>query len=302
VLNLQPGLDFPVLLSTSLIPEWPFASRRGVPEKLAKDVSLALLKLPSDSQAAVAGKYYGFAPPGDYTPIEAILLRLKTDPGRLERFDAQDVAEKYWWEIHLVLSLLLLLAGSVAWRLQRSNRQIVKAAQERELLLGSLAEGVCGFNQDGHCNFINNAALKMLGFQREEVVRRARHPMFDFIDTSSQNLWDAACPLRGTLVDGRQRVGEAQVLRADNCRIPVQYSITPMRENSHVVGIVVVFQDISERKRQDADQRVAAVAFETQEGMIITDENARILRVNQAFTRNDRLQLPRGGRSDAGDC
>jgi diguanylate cyclase (GGDEF)-like protein/PAS domain S-box-containing protein len=284
VLNSQQGPDFPLRLSTSLLPEWPFASRRGVPEKLAKAVSLALLKLPADSPAAIGGKYYGFAPPGDYTPIEAILLRLKTDPGRLERFDAQDVAEKYWWEIHLLLSLLLLLAGTVAWRLQRNNRLIAKAAQERDLLLGSLAEGVCGFNHDGHCNFINNAALQMLGFQREQVVKRARHPMFDFLDTGSKDLWDAACPLRGTLLDGRQRVGEALVMRADDNRLPVQYSITPMRDNGQVVGIVVVFQDISERKRQDADQRVAAVAFETQEGMIITDENARILRVNQAFS------------------
>jgi diguanylate cyclase (GGDEF)-like protein/PAS domain S-box-containing protein len=168
--------------------------------------------------------------------------------------------------------------------LQRNNRLIATAAQERDLLLGSLAEGVCGFNRDGHCNFINNAALKMLGFQREQVVKRARHPMFDFLDTGSKDLWDAACPLRGTLLDGRQRVGEALVMRADDNRLPVQYSITPMRDNGHVVGIVVVFQDISERKRQDADQRVAAVAFETQEGMIITDENARILRVNQAFS------------------
>jgi hypothetical protein len=104
VLNPQQGPDFPLRLSTSLLPEWPFASRRGVPDQLTKAVSLALLKLPADSPAALAGKYYGFAPPGDYTPIEAILLRLKTDPGRLERFDAQDVAEKYWWEIHLLLS------------------------------------------------------------------------------------------------------------------------------------------------------------------------------------------------------
>ena len=284
VLNLQPGLDFPVLLSTSLIPEWPFASRRGVPEKLAKDVSLALLKMPPDASAALAGKYYGFAPPGDYTPIEAILLRLKTDPNRLDRFDAQDVAEKYWWEILAILSLLLMLAGSVAWRLRRDNLRIAKAAQERELLLGSLAEGVCGFDRNGHCNFINNAALKILGFRREEVLGPMQHPMFHFLEGHSRDIWDESCPLRSTMVDGTQRKGEAQVICADEILIPVEYSITPMRDNGSVVGIVVAFQDISERKRQDADQRVAAVAFETQEGMIITDAKARILRVNQAFS------------------
>ncbi|MFZ6722719.1 bifunctional diguanylate cyclase/phosphodiesterase [Undibacterium sp. Ji49W] len=44
-------------------------------------------------------------------------------------------------------------------------------------------------------------------------------------------------------------------------------------------------QDITERKRVEEDLRIAAIAFEGQEGMVITDERRTILRVNQAFTR-----------------
>ncbi|MFZ6850068.1 bifunctional diguanylate cyclase/phosphodiesterase [Undibacterium sp. RuRC25W] len=44
-------------------------------------------------------------------------------------------------------------------------------------------------------------------------------------------------------------------------------------------------QDITARKRIEDDVRVAAIAFEGQEGMVITDENRVILRVNKAFTR-----------------
>lgn len=284
VLNLQPEQDFPQLLSTGLLPEWPFAAMRGVPETLTKEVTLALLKMPNDAAAAVAGKYYGFAPPGDYTPLEAILLRLKAYPGRLERFDVLDVAEKYRWESYAILILLLVLAASVARRLRVDNRKIAKAAQERELLLGSLAEGVCGFDRDGRCNFINDAALNILGYQREALLSGARHPMFSFLEGRSADIWDESCPLRSTLVDGKRREGEAQIIRADDKRIPVEYSITPKRDGGQVLGVVVAFQDISDRKRQDADQRVAAVAFETQEGMIITDHSGRILRVNQAFS------------------
>ncbi|MFZ5595122.1 MAG: diguanylate cyclase domain-containing protein [Pseudomonadota bacterium] len=42
-------------------------------------------------------------------------------------------------------------------------------------------------------------------------------------------------------------------------------------------------QDITERKQYEADLRIAATAFESQEGMIITDVNDVIQRVNQAF-------------------
>jgi PAS domain-containing protein len=36
---------------------------------------------------------------------------------------------------------------------------------------------------------------------------------------------------------------------------------------------------------READLSIAAIAFETDEGMMVTDENALIIRVNQAFTQ-----------------
>ena len=40
----------------------------------------------------------------------------------------------------------------------------------------------------------------------------------------------------------------------------------------------------AQRQRADADLRIAAIAFESQEGMFVTDANSKILRVNQSFT------------------
>ncbi len=48
--------------------------------------------------------------------------------------------------------------------------------------------------------------------------------------------------------------------------------------------VVVVSRDVTERKLIELNQRIAAIAFECQEGMIVTDAHRNILRVNQAFT------------------
>jgi diguanylate cyclase (GGDEF)-like protein/PAS domain S-box-containing protein len=51
------------------------------------------------------------------------------------------------------------------------------------------------------------------------------------------------------------------------------------------VGVLGIYEDITERKVAEAYLRVAATAFESQEGMVIVAANGKILRVNQSFTR-----------------
>ncbi|MDO9139116.1 MAG: PAS domain S-box protein [Methylobacter sp.] len=68
-------------------------------------------------------------------------------------------------------------------------------------------------------------------------------------------------------------------------------------------------QDITERKQIELDQRIAAVAFESQEPIVITDTESIILRINQAFTEStgyseaeavgQKISLLKSGRHDA---
>ena len=49
-------------------------------------------------------------------------------------------------------------------------------------------------------------------------------------------------------------------------------------------GAVVTHTNITKMKRADAELRISAVAFESQQGMLITDAMCKIIRVNKAFT------------------
>jgi diguanylate cyclase (GGDEF)-like protein/PAS domain S-box-containing protein len=50
------------------------------------------------------------------------------------------------------------------------------------------------------------------------------------------------------------------------------------------IGFRTSGRDITERKQVEAELRIAAVAFDSLEGMMVTDADGRILRVNSAFT------------------
>ncbi|MGZ5055051.1 MAG: sensor domain-containing diguanylate cyclase, partial [Methylobacter sp.] len=54
---------------------------------------------------------------------------------------------------------------------------------------------------------------------------------------------------------------------------------------SQAVRRVGAVRDITEKKHAEWEQRIFATAFQTQEGILITDANQKIIRVNQAFTR-----------------
>ncbi|WP_428826045.1 EAL domain-containing protein [Azonexus sp. IMCC34842] len=65
----------------------------------------------------------------------------------------------------------------------------------------------------------------------------------------------------------------------------VEVHATPMEMGGHTL-LFSIIHDITERKQAEDDLRIAAVAFESQQSMIVTDANRVILRVNRAFIEN----------------
>ncbi|MCK4709935.1 MAG: PhnD/SsuA/transferrin family substrate-binding protein [Gammaproteobacteria bacterium] len=80
ILNKQITKDFPFAHSTSLYPEWPFSKLKKTPSNLAQKVSLALLTMPKNNEAAMAGKYIGWTVVEDYEPVRTLLKELKVGP------------------------------------------------------------------------------------------------------------------------------------------------------------------------------------------------------------------------------
>lgn len=56
-------------------------------------------------------------------------------------------------------------------------------------------------------------------------------------------------------------------------------------DDGSIIGVLGLAHDITERKNTENSLRIAATAFDSQEGMTVTDANGLILRVNKAFTK-----------------
>ncbi|MBU1235432.1 MAG: EAL domain-containing protein [Gammaproteobacteria bacterium] len=81
------------------------------------------------------------------------------------------------------------------------------------------------------------------------------------------------------------RADEDRFERADGTVHWLRWEMRPWHgADGDVAGILIFSEDISDRKLIESELRISATAFESQLGMIITDHEERILRVNQAFT------------------
>ncbi len=136
---------------------------------------------------------------------------------------------------------------------KRAEAEITRLSQWNALLLNSAGEGIYGMDKDGNCTFVNPAALNILGFDRSEVLGKRQHQVFHYHYKDGSPYPAEDCPIYQTLHDGIPRKVEDTFIRKNGELFPVQISATPIHENDVLVGVEVVFQDISHRKKLEEE-------------------------------------------------
>lgn len=90
--------------------------------------------------------------------------------------------------------------------------------------------------------------------------------------------------LHKRVIAGDSMQMEFEVIGVKGGRRWLDTHAVPMKEADERVVHLAVTRDISQRKQAEDQLRIAATVFESQEGMMVTDTNNLILRVNKAFS------------------
>ena len=121
----------------------------------------------------------------------------------------------------------------------------------------------------------NQGLVDMTGFSKDELVG------MDGLLLIAPDWRDR---VRKNIAEGHEQPYEIKALRKDGSVYPCTIGGRNIPYKGCTVR-VTEFRDITERKQAEQQQRIAAIAFESQEGMFITDAEHRIVRANQAFTQ-----------------
>jgi PAS domain S-box-containing protein len=125
-----------------------------------------------------------------------------------------------------------------------SSDRALKA--EFHLILNAVVEGICGLDARGNATFCNDALLKMLGYQAEEIVGKNVHKLLHPSRTDQTGCQAEECTLRKAMDSNQatQIAGEF-FWRKDGTCFPTECRMRPLQRPSSLTCQVLTVNDIT---------------------------------------------------------
>ncbi len=159
------------------------------------------------------------------------------------------------------------------------------------ILLDSTAEAIYAINMMGDCTFCNAACLRLLGYMAPvELIGKNMHSMMHHTRPDGAPYPSDECRIYLAFRRGEgSHVDDEVVWRADGTSLPVEYWSYPIREKNILIGAVVTFVDITERRRaqhalQQSEEMFRQLAENIREVFfIVTPDPLRMAYISPAY-------------------
>ena len=139
----------------------------------------------------------------------------------------------------LLTAIVGLMFASSTGRERSARSELARLRTRHDLILASADDGIIGLDPDVRAGFVNPAAARMLGWEVDDLI--------------GGRIDELVMPeLAGPVRTGRQESGEGVMRRRDGGGFPGEYTINPIDEDGEPRGAVVVFRDVTARKRAEA--------------------------------------------------
>ncbi len=183
--------------------------------------------------------------------------------------------------------------------LRSINEAYHTADQERRLIENALevnAQELTASNKKLRV-FIDNAPVGIVMLDKELRYLFASHQWLEDRQLKIENIVgkshfevNPTLPERWKETHRRCLAGATETAAEDSLVLPdgrltwIKWEVRPWLEsNGTVGGLILMSEDITDRKHAEEQLRIAAIAFQSRDGMIVTNNLGEILQVNQAF-------------------
>ncbi len=152
------------------------------------------------------------------------------------------------------------LEDTVALRteeLHKTNKVLEENQNQLRLILDSTAEAIYGTDLEGLCTFCNESCLNLLGYtSQKDLLGKDMHDLIHHSLKDGTPFPKEACPIIQAIRRGEGVHSSEEVLwRSDWTCFDAEYRALPQCRNGQIVGSVLTFVDITERKKDEEQVR-----------------------------------------------
>ena len=200
---------------------------------------------------------------------------------RIERVQA---AHQRW--TFMVASCLLLGLGSgvflaffTRYNVEKLGTKLLQSEERWTATLGSIGEAVIATDSEGRITFLNPIAATLTGWEQEEALHQPIGNVLRLINEKSGMTADNEV-LR--VLKEKQILAVANhvdLVTRDGREVSVEHSAAPiLAGKGRVIGVVLVFRDVSERRQEQIETAEQAALLElTQDSVFVIDMEGTVL-------------------------
>lgn len=219
--------------------------------------------------------------------------------------------------------MILIVIYSIAlWvnsrLLDRSDKEAQQHRDWLRITLASIGDGVIATDTTGRVTFLNSIAESLTGWNPQAAQGQPVETVFSLVNERTGKV--GVCPIAEVLETGRTAglTNHTALVSKEGERTSIENSAAPIKDGGgNLMGVVMVFRDVTEKRRAEAERKSAAEAVRASEAQyrilfssmeegfctieVLFDENQkpidyRFLEINPAFEKQTGLGDARGKR------
>jgi two-component system, chemotaxis family, CheB/CheR fusion protein len=210
------------------------------------------------------GRHVSFLSTPEHRPEIDDVLRNVRDGRSVDRVETTRVrSDGAIVDVSVTFSPILDASGRVVGvsaisrditQLVRERHKVAEREERIRLLLDSTAEAIYGVDLSGICTFCNPACARLLGYDSPAaLIGKQMHPLIQHTRRDGSPYPPEQSPIYEAM---RHRdaahVDDEVFWRADGSSFPAEYWSHPIYRKGEIIGAVVTFLDITERRKAEA--------------------------------------------------
>jgi PAS domain S-box-containing protein len=187
----------------------------------------------------------------------------------------------------LLRSVALQNARTILLARQRAEEALERQSEWLRITLSSIGDAVISTDAEGRVTFLNGVAESLTGWSQADAVGRSLPDVFQIVHERTRQPVEnpALRALREGIIVGL--ANHTILIARDGTERAIDDSAAPMRDGSGAtVGAVLVFRDVTERKRtQDVLARDALLLACVRDSVVVIDLEGIVTYWNEGATR-----------------